>query len=335
MSIRRKLFLAFVAAAALPLCAVGVLARLYLERARVEVEERFVASARQLMQMMRSSSGRQLSELRAAVRGVGDRALKLPTDDEPANLKFLQRDWQRLADPFEQKSHASKKSLERIQKEALAKVQVVERDELQTAEAVKEFRRRNPEVLGVKIVLAGSTLYSDLKKDFSYPGPVTAEEFDTDARMPFLVTAIDGRRFIVESIDQELTEFLVEIDPAGLTQVHFFMDTGRLFYLRPDGTAAHSNYAAHQYLEGVPLRALAVMLPPVGERAHVVVGDQDWLVFHAGSGEHDRWGFGNGAELVAVAPAATVYAPIVRFRAEVWGAALASILVAVWLSYFL
>jgi signal transduction histidine kinase len=341
VSIRRKLFLAFVAAAALPLCAVGVLARLYLQRAHADVEERFEESARLAVHAMRSDASTHLDQLRMAVRGIGDEALTLPLADEPAELKFLPRDWihdaageKQLAE-IVKNNHLSKKSVERIRAETLAKVKVVERDELATAAAVHQFREQHPEVLGVKIVLAGETLYTDLKQDFDYPGPVSAETVDTDARLPFLVTALDGRRFIVEVIEEDLTRFLVEIDPAGMTRPQSFMDSGRVFYLQTDGTPRHIGITARQLKNDVPLRAVAVMLPPAGERHHMLIRDEDWLLYHLPGVERDKWGFGGDAELVAAAPASTVYAPIVRFTAEVWAAALVSILVAVWLAYFL
>jgi signal transduction histidine kinase len=338
VSIRRKLFLAFVAAAALPLCAVGVLARLYLQRARVEVDERFVESARLALHAMRSDANTHLEQLRMAVRGIGDEALMVPLVDEPPELKFLPRDDVAGANRLEEitvKDHLSKKAIDRIRQETITKVKVVERDELATAAAVREFRKQHPEVLGIKIVVAGETLYSDLKKDFDYPGPISAETVDTDARLPFLVTALDGRRFIVEVVDEELTRFLVEIDPAGMTRPQSFMDSARVFYLNADGTARHVGMGANQLKNDVPLRALVGKLPPLEEHAHVMLEKEDWVVYHAPGIERDKWGFGGDADLVAVAPAWAVEAPIYTFRAEVWAAALLSILVAVGLSYFL
>jgi signal transduction histidine kinase len=332
VSIRRKLFLAFVAAAALPLLAMSVLARLYLQRAREDVERDFLRHAKEAARAVRDRAGDRTDILKAALRRLG-REIFEPEDEKPfPELYIFPQGW--LDTPEGKADHAKliKTTAEgvEIRRKVKARIEGRLEDGPSVDDHVKRFRDAHPQVLGVRVVLEDETLFDSLssKRDLVLDPPMAAGE-----ERDLVYTDPDGHHYMVWARHGGTTRIVIEIDALLMLEP---MTVGgvKAFYLDGNGQAHHSPEVSRELARELPLQALAQDLPLAGESRQVKAG-QEWRVLGLTVSERDRWDYGGNAHLVAVAPEALIEAPLRRFRAEVAAAGLVSLLIAIGLSYFL
>jgi signal transduction histidine kinase len=323
VSIRRKLFLAFVAAAALPLLAMGVLARLYLQRARVDVEQKFVQHAREAGRALSDRARDRTEILKAAIRRFGHDVFMPP---EPKivvpMLRVMPQGWLETAE-----GKAEEERLKKLPRKVAVHQIAVEED---LNARVARFRAAHPQLLHMKVVSDGQTVYDDLHGEDFQPDPELKDEEERD----LVYVGDDGRRLLEWATQKGLTRVLVEVDPLAMLEPMTVAGV-RAFYLTNDGKAYHTPAVKKQLEEELPLAAFAGEIPSGGESARVKAGGEAWRIYSLVSAERDTSDYGGNARLVAVAPEALIEGPLLRFRAEVAAAGLLSLLVAMGLSYFL
>jgi signal transduction histidine kinase len=322
LSIRKKLFVAFALAAVLPLVALGVLARLYLDRARVDVEQRFLEHARQAVETLDGRACGRTDILYAAIVRLAKTVLHGEIYEEPSvELKIFAPEF--LETPAGQA--ALKKPPRKIE------VRVTKsRDHI--LDEVRRFRSAHPSVKSVKVMVDGETVYSDLEPEVNLSVEALSHTISgDDPDAPFQIV-LEGRRFLVtREIDG--VRVAAEIDPPSMLDPASVSGV-RAFYVEADGKLRHPP-SALELLKDVPFTAIARQLPGNGETRIVLAIGAPWRVYSAVSGERDKYNYGGDARLIAVAPQSLVEAPLERFRIEVASVALLSLLVALGLSYYL
>jgi signal transduction histidine kinase len=344
MSIRRKLFFAFVAAAALPLLAMGVLARLYLQRARVDVEQRFVDHARQAARAMSARAGDRTEILKAALQRLGQEGFgHVPAPPlPPPELHIFHPGW--VETPEGQvalhkaqkaneagRSAATKIIINKKKDEVRIEALIDPWDDDDLEAQVKRFRLAHPPVLGVKLVVDGEVVMEDLPHPAD---PAPTPELAPNEQRTWIFSDGEDHHYLVWTRDGNTTRIVVEIDPAMMLEPMNVAGV-RAFYLTRDGRARHCADTARDLATDLPLLELARAIPSGGGSAQVTARGQKWRVYAAVSADRDDWNYGGQARLVAVAPESLIEEPLLHFRAEVLAAGLLSLLVAVGLSYFL
>jgi signal transduction histidine kinase len=335
VSIRRKLFLAFVAAAALPLLAMSVLARLYLQRAREDVERDFLRHAKEAARAVRDRACDRTDILKSALKRLGRDAFT-PQESAPfPDLWVFPQGWLETPEGKADQAKLAKKvgiavTIKHKDVKVKAHAEGYAEDEQAIEDSVTRFRAAHPQVLGVRVVLDDETLFDSLesKRDLVLDPPMAAGE-----ERDLVYTDPDGHHYMVWARHGGATRIVIEIDALSMLEP---MTVGgvKAFYLDRSGHTHHSPEMSRELARELPLKALADDLPPAGESRQVQAG-QPWRVLSLTASERDAWDYGGQARLVAVAPEALIEAPLRRFRAEVAAAGLVSLLIAIGLSYFL
>ncbi|HZS40348.1 MAG TPA: HAMP domain-containing sensor histidine kinase [Polyangia bacterium] len=329
MSIRRKLFYAFIGVVAVPLAIAAALARHYLAWERAALDQRFVERATEAFHAMEAATGARLDQLRRDVHQVaqdhdlcdGSVDIKVIIDGKNVNVTGPAR--------------------------TEARVVHVPSFQVQSGmpPLLQDLRRRHPEILGVQLASDDNVIYTDYKDEVKLPSGIWGSDRAPDGGGIFI--AAGGRQFLREAIDDgDGTVLLVELDPQAVVQPARVLKSGWTLYLKPDDRRPwhlpfvvwHEGAAGAQLNKSLDaaLASFGYDLPKGGEMASASDGNWvGWRLYAALASESDAHHLAGDARLVAIAPEAEIYAPLVWFRVEVYGALLASLLIAAWLSYFL
>jgi signal transduction histidine kinase len=334
VSIRRKLFYAFIGVVAVPLAIAAALARHYLVWEQSVLDQRYVGEVRAAFTRMNAAAERRVEALQKDVRQAAVDYDEL--GDEHVEIRVI---LPRVGD-----AHVDVPLEDGL--ESGPRLQPPKSPSFGVATAmpavVRALRQQHPEILGVKLRDAHRVVYSDLSSDVD---PVKEWPPGAPAKPGMLVPLAGGRRFSVERLPSG-GELTVEIDPRLVVAPERVLGSGWAFYVKaPPPQPWHAPYelwyhgGEREPLERAvaqPMAALGAELPGEGELASV--RDQEWVrwrVYGALSSENDVHHYTAGARLVAMVREDEIYAPLTWFRVEVYGALFASLLVAAWLAYFL
>jgi signal transduction histidine kinase len=307
-SIRRKLFLGFIAAAAVPLCCFVAVARTYLGSMRADADQRFAESAS------------------AAFHEIDERA----TNRYWTLVHFAQRmlrDGQAGAEISDDLMMSSVLAAGQSQPPAVL-----------FKDALRRLRADFPEVIGAKVVVDGHPVYSDLRVDLpSLDGISTfigsLDHLGIGTAFPF--NSQHKRHFIGMWLSEGDSWWAVEIDPRALLHAKTVFRSGWAFYLERDGQLRHGASEATRLRENLPLDAIVKQLPGNGERVRVNARGKAWLVYAGVSADRANYELGSDARLLVAVPEHEVYGSVIALRDGMYGAIVVSVLMALWLAQFL
>lgn len=348
LNIRRKLFLAFLGAAAVPLAMFVALTRSYIDRTRTSIDQEMVGAARLAFKTIDRRAGERLEALERAVEDLAS-DLFSPEPPEPPELPAPPKPPQATVKPklpalpkdldlekLEAKLEAAAERIAAVVtregKVARVLIRRQQRPLHSDERQIHRWRTQHPAVRGVKLLVDGKPSFSDLAPDYDLAGAPAAAALAGKEGDP--VAFEDGeRRFI--AFKEADAALLVEYDPAALLDGVGLGHRGYALYVEADGRPRVAPDALETVRARFPLPALVAALPAMGELGHVSVGQVGWSVYHALPSERARSGLGGGARLVAFIPEEDLYAPIARFRLQVLAVIAGSIAIALLLAFFL
>lgn len=272
LTIRRKLFLAFIAVVAGPLAATAFMVRTFLEQKQENAERAWVEEARRQLVALTKEADRRGEEVAAAVAAIGtelDDELDLDPDDQ------LLPEATELHPKLKEAERALSDAL-KLAAEAKQLAALVDLDDVR--ETVAALKRKHPSVRWVQISLGKRTLYQDRAGvsaiDIHFPS------IDSDgARVGRLVLTSDERLFAVSGAKRGPT-VLAEIDATALCAPRA-AGGGWVFQIDTKGGLAHDRAADVSGLASYPLTAIAAAKPVAGQltRVRVPTTDEVYLVY--------------------------------------------------------
>ncbi len=310
MTIRRKLFFGFAAAAAVPLLAVAILARLYVQRERDDIEQHFIEDAQLAFHRLDVDACDRVLYVHQSVSTFLGSLVAACTSGPTVDLPS--------APAARAKEHGQFQSSP-------------------VSSLVSALRYQHKSVVGVKVQVLGNVLYSDLTDDVSVAGLGEEVALDWKWREVRFFRDPSGRYFFFAQLDVDdaSSGMFVQIDPQAMLSTEVPFHGGAALYLGSDGKPRAFAEDVAALPSALPLRALAVQLPSPGALRSALSVNGSWLVYAAPAAQPQHFRFAEGAQLLAAAPESELYAAVARFQLEVVGAMLLSVLVALGLSYWL
>ncbi len=405
MTIRRKLFLGFLAVVAAPLIMVIALSHAYVQRTRTDLDQRFLEQARLAFRRLNDRTESNLDLLKTVVHELAvtarpgeessDVNVSMPSmsfkvqtstkhtaDDDSTDVVLFspsfgsddgkshkmvittrtrhsadgeakkpakkKRRKTALLDPFG--AHAAKFGKDEDEDTDLLVPDVKSTMEESVADpeidvsrmqvAAARIRQEHPAIVGLSVRVNSADVMNEGDVDFDHelwnlpPGAIVAgPESATHAS---LWTTKRGD-FIVDRLRGDSKgEVAAKVDPRSILDVAQIYRRGRAFYLDPKSKAAwHCPSGSAHVTSVLPLAALAARLPENGAMTTVVIGAERFRIYAALPNEQGLFAGTLPARLVAVVPEGEIYAPLLWFQLEqIFGVGF-SMLLAVWLSYFL
>lgn len=325
MSIRRKLFYAFIGVVAVPLVIAGVLARHYLAWEREQLDQHFIADCRAAIKRMNAMAEARMESLRDDVHHSAER---YDCSDDNVAVHVV------IDPPAPLDGLAAGPRLDRPAHFAVSSGMPSQ---------LLMLRKQHPEILGLSLRADKAVLFSDLPSDVK-PIAVTVPN-GTPANVGALLFDADGRQLVIDRLaGQPTTQMIVEYDRARLVEPEHVGKSGWAFYVEKGTGTWHPPYVFAHHGEGgknieymeTALSAIGDAIPEGGELA--TFKDANWVywrVYGGLSSESTVNDVSKGARVMAMIRADELYAPLTWFRVEVYGSLFASLLIAAWLAYFL
>jgi signal transduction histidine kinase len=267
LTIRRKLFLAFLAVVAGPLAATAFMVRTFLEQKQENAERTWVEEARRQLIAFTNDGDRRGQEVASAVAALGtelDDELDLDDDLPEAVLLHPQ---------MKEAEKALANALKLAQK---AKELAAQLDLDDVRESVAALKKKHPSVRWVQVAIGKRIIYQERADlgaiDINFP--TTSE-----GRVGRLVLTSDDRLFAVSGSKRGPT-VLAELDVTALC-APIPAGGGWVFQIDEKGGLAHDANADVSGLVSYPLTAIAAAKPLAGQltRVRVPTTDEVYLVY--------------------------------------------------------
>jgi signal transduction histidine kinase len=323
MSIRRKLFYAFIGVVAVPLVIATVLAQRYLAWEREQLDQHFINNdARAAIKRMNDTAKARIEALRADVHRTAE---GYDWTDDAVAVQVVIGAPPPLADGLEAGPHLAPSTRFAVKSGMPSQILAL--------------RKHHPEILGVRLRDEDRVVFSDLSSDVN----TLAVQFPSSDPVSLhgMLLDLDGRPFVIDRLGgDDDTEIVVEYDRARLVEPEHVYKSGWAFYVEKGAGLWHPPYQIAHHGEGgkrieymdTALSAVGAAIPDAGELA--TFKDANWVHWRVYGGLGSESSLA-GARVMAMVRADELYAPLTWFRVEVYGSLLASLLIAAWLAYFL
>ncbi len=358
LTIRRKLFLGFLAVVAVPLVMVVLLARSYVARTRSDLDQRFLEQSHQAFRRMYDADDKLFKEIVHEASTISlppaDRQVEANETSSIPSMSFDINigDDEKPAPPKLPTPPSSSISLSvhapilggsPPKALAAAFAAMAKRHLADPFRVLKDGKIQVTLDTSMPPAFVARVCWRCAAEQLHKAHPeLVGVRFDVDDKIVFEEGVKQGGGGIFMAADrlanQEGATVTLFVDKRQLVDVAQLYDTGRAFYIeQKTGRPWISPSEEKRVTAVLPLpvvTAIASQLPKDGGVTTVAVGGERYRVYEAARSEHFM-GSRDVAKLVAVACESEIYEPLFRFRLEQLAVVLLSILLATGLSYYL